>query len=130
MNALPSLGGVIEPEHTTIGSILTAVSVIVMPAVTRLERRTGKELGSATEVADSKQTQSWANHAVAVLRGLTLKSRFGSAWADSIDTLAIAAFAIREGIEAWQGDTCATPIGMLLDDDDEEHDHDHEEHRG
>ncbi|RWR16579.1 cobalt transporter, partial [Microbacterium enclense] len=34
----------------------------------------------------------------------------------------IAAFAIREGIEAWRGDACATSVGMLLE---EEHDDDH-----
>jgi divalent metal cation (Fe/Co/Zn/Cd) transporter len=43
-------------------------------------------------------------------------------WADAIAGLVIAAFAIREGIEAWRGDACATSVGMLLE---EEHDDDH-----
>lgn len=130
VSALLSLGGLVDPEHSTVGLILTAVSVIVMPAVSLFERRTGKELGSATAVADSKQTLICAYLSVAVLLGLALNSLFGWAWADSIAALVIAGFAIREGIEAWRGDTCATPIGMLLDDDDEEHHHDHEEHHG
>jgi divalent metal cation (Fe/Co/Zn/Cd) transporter len=115
VSALLSLGGVIEPERSTVGLILTAVSAIVMPAVSLLERRTGRELGSATIVADSKQTLICAYLSVAVLIGLALNALFGWAWADSIAALLIAGFAIREGLEAWRGDTCATPIGMLLE---------------
>jgi divalent metal cation (Fe/Co/Zn/Cd) transporter len=126
VSALLSLGGVIEPEHSTVGLILTAISVIVMPAVSLFERRTGRELGSATAVADSKQTLICAYLSVAVLLGLALNSLFGWAWADSIAALVIAGFAIREGIEAWRGDTCATPIGMLLDEDAEEHEDNHD----
>jgi hypothetical protein len=36
----------------------------------------------------------------------------------------IVVFAVREGIEAWKGDACATSVGMLLDDDDDDHHHD------
>lgn len=122
-SAVLSLGGVIEPEHSTIGLALTAVSVVVMPAVSLFERRTGLELGSATAVADSKQTLICAYLSVAVLLGLALNSLFGWAWADSVAALVIAAFAIREGIEAWRGDTCATPIGMLLEESEDEHEH-------
>jgi divalent metal cation (Fe/Co/Zn/Cd) transporter len=123
VSALLSLGGVVEPEHSTVGLILTTISVIVMPAVSLFERRTGRELGSETAVADSKQTLICAYLSAAVLIGLALNSLFGWAWADSIAALVIAGFAIREGIEAWRGDTCSTPIGMLLDEDDE-----HEQH--
>ena len=116
-NAALTLGGVLEPQHSTVGIIITATSVIVMPAVSLFERRTGRELGSATAVADSKQTLICAYLSLAVLVGLVVNTLFGWAWADSIAALVIAGFAIREGIEAWRGDTCATAIGMLLDDD-------------
>jgi divalent metal cation (Fe/Co/Zn/Cd) transporter len=59
---------------------------------------------------------------VAVLLGLAMNSLWGWAWADSIASPVVAGFAIRECIEAWRGDTSATPIGMLLDEDAEEHD--------
>jgi divalent metal cation (Fe/Co/Zn/Cd) transporter len=117
VSAALSLGGVIEPEHSTVGLVLTAVSVIVMPSVSLLERRVGRELGSATAVADSKQTLICAYLSAAVLLGLALNSLFGWGWADSVAALAIGAFAIREGLEAWKGDTCATSVGMLLEDD-------------
>ena len=128
VSAVLSLAGVTEPEHSTVGLVLTALSVIVMPLVSLLERRAGRELGSATAVADSKQTLICAYLSVAVLLGLALNSLFGWAWADSVAALFIAAFAIRGGIEAWRGDTCATSVGILLDEDGDEHDHhgDHE----
>lgn len=117
VNAALSLGGVVEPEHSTVGLVLTTVSVIVMPTVSLLERRTGRELGSATAVADSKQTLICAYLSGAVLVGLALNSLLGWAWADAVAALVIGGFAIREGIEAWQGDTCATSVGMLMEED-------------
>lgn len=119
VSALLTLGGVLEPEHSTIGIIIAAVSVVVMPAISLVERRTGRELGSATVVADSKQTLICTYLSAAVLVGLILNGAFGWAWADSVAALVIAGFAIREGLEAWNGDTCATPVGMLLEAEDE-----------
>ena len=116
-----SLAGSTEIQHSTTGIVLTTLSVIIMPALSFVERRAGRELGSATAVADSKQTLICTYLSGAVLVGLVLNSLFGWWWADAVAGLVIAVFAIREGIEAWRGDTCATPVGMLLDPDDEEH---------
>jgi divalent metal cation (Fe/Co/Zn/Cd) transporter len=59
-----------------------------------------------------------------VLVGLGTNSLFGWWWADAVAGLVIAAFAIREGVEAWRGDACATSVGMLLEND-HDHDRDH-----
>ena len=104
-----------EVEHSTAGIVLAAVSVIVMPFVSLLERRAGQEVGSATAVADSKQTLICSYLSVAVLLGLVLNSALGWRWADAVAGLVIAVFAIREGIEAWKGDACATSAGLLLE---------------
>lgn len=117
-----------RPEHSTIGIILTAVSVAVMPFLSFAERRAGRELGSATAVADSHQTLICTYLSAAVLIGLVVNSLFGWWWADAVAGLVIAAFAVREGIEAWRGDACATSVGMLLEDEDEDEDEDHHEH--
>lgn len=121
VNALLSLVGVVKPEHSTVGIVLTALSVLIMPLLSLAEYRTGRALGSATAIADSRQTLICAALSVAVLLGLVANSLLGWWWADSIAALVIVVFAVREGIEAWQGDTCATPIGMLLDSDPEPH---------
>ena len=111
-----------EVEHSTVGIALAAVSVIVMPFVSLLERRAGLEVGSATAVADSKQTLICSYLSVAVLIGLVLNSTLGWWWADAVAGLVIAIFAIREGIEAWKGDACATSAGMLLEGEEIEDD--------
>lgn len=120
-----SLVGAVEVRHSTLGIVLTAVSVVVMPFLSFAERRTGRELGSATAIADSKQTLLCTYLSAAVLIGLLLNSLLGWTWADALAGLVIAGFAMREGIEAWKGDTCATSVGMLLESDDDEHEHDH-----
>ena len=113
-----------QVRHSTLGIVITALSVVIMPFLSFAERRAGRELGSATAVADSKQTLICTYLSAAVLVGLVLNSLLGWWWADAIAGLVIAGFAVREGIEAWRGDTCATSVGMLLDDDDDD-DHDH-----
>ncbi|MFE4724700.1 cation diffusion facilitator family transporter [Microbacterium sp. NPDC056736] len=110
-----------EAEHSTLGIMITALSIVVMPFLSLAERRAGRELGSATAVADSKQTLICAYLSAAVLIGLLLNSLFGWWWADALAGLVIAGFAIREGVEAWGGDACATSVGMILEGDDAEH---------
>ncbi|RFA10842.1 cobalt transporter [Subtercola boreus] len=123
-SVLGLLGGS-AAEHSPVGIALTAISVVVMPFLSFAERRTGRELGSATAVADSRQTLICTYLSAAVLLGLLLNSLFGWWWADPVAGLVIVVFALREGVEAWRGDACATSVGMLLDDDDDHHDHGH-----
>jgi divalent metal cation (Fe/Co/Zn/Cd) transporter len=118
---LLTLLGRVEAEHSALGIVITALSVIVMPFLSLAERRAGRELGSASAVADSKQTLICAYLSAAVLAGLLLNSLFGWWWADAIAGLVIAGFAVREGVEAWRGDACATSVGMLLEDEREDH---------
>ncbi|MFS0731902.1 cation transporter [Microbacterium sp. 1P10UB] len=125
-----ALIGRVEAEHSTLGIVITALSVVIMPFLSLAERRAGRELGSATAVADSKQTLICTYLSAAVLAGLITNSLFGWWWADAIAGLIIAAFAIREGAEAWRGDACATSVGMLLDDDDDDDDDDDHDHEG
>ena len=122
-SALSLIGGD-RPAHSTVGLVLTAVSVVVMPLVSLAERRAGQEVGSVTAVADSKQTLICTYLSAAVLIGLALNSLFGWWWADAVAGLVIAIFAVREGVEAWKGDACATSVGMILEDG---HDHDHDQ---
>jgi len=118
----------VEVAHSTLGIVITALSLVIMPLLSLAERRAGRELGSATAVADSKQTLICAYLSAAVLIGLIVNSLFGWWWADALAGLVIAGFAIREGIEAWRGDACATSVGMLLDDDDHDGHGDHDDH--
>ena len=116
-----SLFGVREAEHSTVGIVLAAVSLMVMPFLSFAERRAGRELGSASAVADSKQTLICSYLSAALLVGLLLNSLFGWAWADSVAALVIVVFAVREGIEAWRGDACKVPVAALTGERDVDH---------
>ena len=124
VDAVLSLAGVRAPEHSPVGIALAAVSLVVMPVVSLLERRAGRELGSASAVADSKQTLICAYLSAALLIGLVLNSLLGWAWADSVAALFIAGFAVKEGLEAWRGEACTVPVAALTGELHlEEHDH-------
>jgi divalent metal cation (Fe/Co/Zn/Cd) transporter len=92
--------------HSGVGIVLAAVSLLVMPGLSYAQRRTGRELGSATAVADSKQTLLCTYLSGVLLVGLVLNSTLGWWWADPLTALVIAVVAIREGREAWRGNHC------------------------
>ncbi len=122
VDAALSLLGLREPEHSPVGIAIAALSLVAMPFLSWFERRTGRELGSASAVADSKQTLICTYLSAALLVGLVLNSLLGWAWADAVAALIIAAFAVREGIEAWKGDACcAAPVAVLTGERGSEH---------
>lgn len=95
-------------ETSTVGIVIAALSLMIMPALSWAQRRTGRQLGSATVVADSKQTLLCTYLSAVLLVGLLLNATLGWWWADPAVGLVIAALAVREGREAWRGDayTC------------------------
>jgi divalent metal cation (Fe/Co/Zn/Cd) transporter len=119
VDSIRALLGFSEAQHSPVGIVLAAVSLLVMPAFSLLERRTGRELGSASAVADSKQTLLCSYLSAAVLVGLLLNSTLGWTWADPVAGLVIAAVAVRESLEAWRGESCTTPISALTSEDSE-----------
>ncbi|MGP4025813.1 cation transporter [Actinomadura sp. 3N407] len=103
-------------EHSTPGLVLAALSLAIMPGLSYAQRRTGRELGSASAVADSKQTLLCTYLSAVLLVGLAVNSLFGWTWADPIAALVIAAAAVKEGRDAWRGDTCC-PVPPLAASD-------------
>lgn len=99
------LGGA-EAEPSPVGIALAAVSLLVMPVLAMAKRRTGRELGSSTVVAESTQTLLCTYLSAVLLLGLLLNTLFGWSFADPMAALVIAAVAVREGVEAWRGERC------------------------
>jgi divalent metal cation (Fe/Co/Zn/Cd) transporter len=89
-----------------------ALSVVIMPFLSWAQRRAGRELGSASAVADSKQTLLCTYLSAAVLAGLVLNATLGWWWADPVVALGLAAVAVREGREALRGETCCPPVRL------------------
>ncbi|GAB2962611.1 cation transporter [Saccharothrix stipae] len=106
VDSLRTLFGGHAADHSTVGIVLAAVSLAVMPVLSTAQRRAGRELGSASAVADSKQTLLCTYLSGVLLVGLLLNSLFGWSWADPAVALVIAALAVKEGRDAWRGDHC------------------------
>nr|CEL12979.1 putative integral membrane protein [Kibdelosporangium sp. MJ126-NF4]CTQ98664.1 putative integral membrane protein [Kibdelosporangium sp. MJ126-NF4] len=106
VESVRSLFGTEAADHSTVGIVLAAVSLLVMPGLSYAQRRAGRELGSASAVADSRQTLLCTYLSGVLLVGLLLNSLFGWYWADPVVALVIAAVAVKEGREAWRGDHC------------------------
>lgn len=95
-----------EPQRSMVGIVLVTLSVVIMPFLSLAQRRAGRELGSASAVADSKQTLLCTYLSAGVLVGLILNAALGWWWADPAVALALAAVAVREARAALRGDTC------------------------
>jgi divalent metal cation (Fe/Co/Zn/Cd) transporter len=106
VEAIRSLLGADKAQPSTVGIVLAVVSLAVMPVLSYGQRRAGRELGSRSAVADSKQTLLCTYLSAVLLVGLVLNTLFGWSWADPIAGLVIALIAVREGREAWRGRTC------------------------
>jgi divalent metal cation (Fe/Co/Zn/Cd) transporter len=106
VDSVRSLTGGHDAEPSTAGIIVAAVSLIVMPLLSYAQRRAGRELGSASAVADSNQTLLCTYLSGVLLVGLLLNAVFGWSWADPVVALVIAAVAVREGRTAWRGEHC------------------------
>ena len=105
-DALRSLLGFGEARPSLIGIVLAAASLVIMPVLSLAQRSTGRELGSRSAVADSKQTLLCTYLSAILLAGLVVNGLWGWSWADPIAALGIAAIAVREGLNAWRGDPC------------------------
>ncbi|WP_442972826.1 cation transporter [Rhodococcus sp. G-MC3] len=119
IDAVRALFGLGAAEHSPIGIALAAVSLAIMPTLSWAQRRAGRELGSLTAVADSKQTLLCTYLSAVLLIGLLLNSLFGWSWADPLAALVIAGLATKEGVNAWKGDTCcASPLAERAESDE------------
>jgi divalent metal cation (Fe/Co/Zn/Cd) transporter len=117
IDSVRSLVGTGEARPSPAGIGVAAASLVVMPLLVWAKRRTGRELGSVTVVADSMQTMLCTYLSAVLLLGLLLNATLGWSWADPVAALVIAAVAVREGAQAWRGeqcDDCATPAVQPL----------------
>ncbi|GHB54459.1 hypothetical protein GCM10010377_51920 [Streptomyces viridiviolaceus] len=84
-------------------------SLAVMLFLSAAQRLAGRELGSASAVADSKQTLLGTYLSAVPLAGLVLTAALGWSWADPAAALVIAGIAVEEGRNSWQGKGCCAP---------------------
>jgi divalent metal cation (Fe/Co/Zn/Cd) transporter len=93
-------------DTSVLGIVLTASSLLVMPALGIAKQRLGRTLDSGATAGEGIQNLLCAAQAGAVLLGLALTAAFSWWWVDPVIGLALAAIAVREGREAWRGEDC------------------------
>ena len=96
-----------HPQTSWVGIALAAFTAVTMPLLARAKRHVGAKLGSSATVKEASQTSLCAYLSVALLVGLSANALLGWWWADPIAALLIAAVAVKEGRESWQGQGCA-----------------------
>jgi divalent metal cation (Fe/Co/Zn/Cd) transporter len=94
------------PRPSTVGIVLTAVSIVAMQWLARAKRRAAQRLGSRALEADAFQTTACFWLSVITLLGIGLNAALGWWWADPAAALGMTAFIAREGVDAWRGEGC------------------------
>jgi divalent metal cation (Fe/Co/Zn/Cd) transporter len=114
-----------EPDVSWVGIGLAIGSVILMPMLGVAKQRLADQLGSAATAGEGRQNMLCAYLAGALLVGLLGNALVGAWWLDPTVGLLIAGVAVKEGVEAWQGEGCcvSSPLdGVGFTDDDCHHD--------
>lgn len=98
------------PESSPVSVVVLVLSLIVMPVLAAAKKKVGTELGDNLILADAAETRICVLLSVSTLAGLVVFALTGAAWVDPVAGFVIAAFALHEGKEAWEGE--------LVEDDD------------
>jgi divalent metal cation (Fe/Co/Zn/Cd) transporter len=93
-------------EFSTPGLILTVAAIPIMYFLSRQKLAVAEQLGSRALRADAIEsiTCGWLSFVVVI--GLLAQLALGAWWVDSVASLAIVYFLIKEGREAWNGGEC------------------------
>jgi divalent metal cation (Fe/Co/Zn/Cd) transporter len=97
-----------RPEASWIGIGLSIVTLLSMPPLAIAKARIGEKLGSSATKSEGKQNMLCAYLSAALLVGLGANALFGLWWADPVTALLITGVAVKEGREAWRGESCCS----------------------
>ena len=106
IDGVQALWRVEQPETSVMGLVLVSVSIAVMWWLAKAKRDAAQRLGSKALEADSFQTLACWWLSIVTLAGIGLNAAFGWWWADPVAALGVAGLILREGVEAWRGETC------------------------
>ena len=87
------------PEDSTVGLVLSVVSLLVMPALAYGKQRTGREMGSEALKAEAVETWVCSYLSLALLAGVGLNAAFGWWWADPVGAVAMLPVILWQGLE-------------------------------
>jgi cation diffusion facilitator family transporter len=90
------------PESSTVGLVLSVISILVMPALAYGKQRTGREMGSRALQADAVETWVCSYLSLALLAAVGLNAAFGWWWADPVGALAMLPVILWQGWETLE----------------------------
>lgn len=104
IEGIRSLASGAAPDSSPLSIAVLVGSLLVMPVLATMKRRVGLRLGDNLILADAAETRICVLLSISTLAGLGLYEVTGAAWLDPLAGFVIAAFAIHEGREAWEGE--------------------------
>jgi cation diffusion facilitator family transporter len=87
------------PENSTVGLVLSVISLVIMPVLAYGKQRTGREMGSRALQADAVETWVCSYLSLALLAAVGLNAAFGWWWADPVGALAMLPVVLWQGWE-------------------------------
>jgi divalent metal cation (Fe/Co/Zn/Cd) transporter len=96
-------------DATVLAIALTSSAVVLMPLLGFAKLRLGRRLGSGATSGEGTQNLLCAAQAAAALVAVA-GSGAGLAFLDPLAALAIAAVALRQGLQGWRGEACCDPV--------------------
>jgi len=111
--AVRNLAGGDHPDASVVGIALSVFTLLTMPPLAIAKGRVGEQLGSSATKSEARQNMLCAYLSAALLVGLSANAVLGWWWADPATAIVIAAVAVREGREAWRGESCCSaPVAV------------------
>ena len=95
-----------EPGESTLGIVLAALSLVVMPLVAWGKLRAASALASKALRAEAKETLACSYLSLTLLVGLVANAALGWWWADPVAALAMVPWLVHEGLEGLHGEEC------------------------
>ncbi len=108
VEAMRTLIGADHPDVSWVGIGLSAFTLVTMPPLAIAKARLGERLSSSATRSEGRQNMLCAYLSAALLLGLGGNAAFGLWWLDPTVALVIVAVAVKEGREAWHGQSCCT----------------------
>ena len=98
-------------EFSLLGLAVTLLAIPMMVALSKPKIRIAEQIGSRALRADAFEAIACSYLAVIVVAGLIAQWLFGAWWIDSVTSLAIVGFLIKEGREAWFDEDAGDEVG-------------------
>ncbi|WP_307794497.1 cation diffusion facilitator family transporter [Arthrobacter cavernae] len=92
------------PESSPVSIGILVLALVAMPVLAAMKKRVGTRLNDNLILADAAETKICLLLSSSTLLGVGLYTLTGAAWLDPVAGFIIAAFAIYEGREAWEGE--------------------------